>query len=470
MARSIHTTRRTLRELSKKEFPEPDNKQAALQEAAESLIRKRRIKKLVLKERHQRIPRPVSTPVTTIPIDVKDENEVVHHGASSDDIRAILNALPENARLGISRIQLSLGKAYMDEREEETGGKRDPFTGRVGSHLFPGVFCAEILGLFTIKSGLVSVFAYVYDRKQIALPLPLCQFYLRLHALKTFVHEIAHHHDNIARVARGRWRFDSKHTVEMYAEEMEHKWTQDIVLPYLEKHYAKDAKALQNWVAHRGGLKVGLDFFAGDSRRTRRDGLQKLIFTTSSAFESWLDDLPTCKSLAESRLAFAWELHYSDWYEQCLEVLNGILRKSSDWIPALTCKADTLVHLQKYDEALLISRRILKVQPTNSDAWETQGDVFECKDNWNALLENCAAWERNGRLSRRARRELLLHRAIAHCALDNIAEMEKAIATQLSLLPGKPSDVQARRRKHIYIRVFRRAGKPVPPEFSSETK
>lgn len=470
MARSIHTTRRTLRELAKKEFPEAGQKRAALREAADSLNRKRSIKKLVLKERQPRVSSPPSTPVSTIPIEVLDQSEFVHHGVSVEDIRSILNALPENARLGISRIQLSLGKAYMAERQEELKGEPDPFTGRLGLELFPGVLCGGILGCFTFKSGLVSIYAYVCDRSRIPVPWPLCQFYLRLHALKTFVHEIAHHHDNIARVARGRWRSDRKTTAEMYAEEMEFKWTEDIVLPYLRQTYAKEAKALQNWVAHRGGLRVGLDFFAGDSRQTRRDGLQKLVFSTSGAFESWVEELPTCKTLAESRLAFAWELHYSDCYEQCLQILNKLVANFSDWIPALTCKADTLVHLEQFDEALLISRHVLELQPTNADAWETQGDIFECKDDWKALLENCAAWKRSGRLTRRAHRELLTYQAIAYCAMDNMPAMAAAIAEYLALFENKTPEFAARRRKHIHVRVFRRAGKPVPSEFSSKKK
>ncbi len=469
MARSIHTTRRTLRELAKKEFSEAGRKQSALQEAADSLRRKRRIKKLVLKERSQNVTAPASTPVNTIPIQVLDQGKFVHHGASVEDLRAVLKALPENARLGISRIQLSLGKACMDE-EDRDGDRPDPLTGRLGVQLFPGVFCGGILGCFKIRSGVISIYAYVYDVNRIPLPLRLCQVYLRLHALKTFVHEVAHHHDNLARVARGRWLFDRESNQEMYAEEMEHKWTQEIVLPYLRKNYAEEVKALQNWVFHRGGLRVRLDFFAGDSRKTQRDGLQKLVFSTSGAFESWLDELPTCKSLNESRLAFAWELHYSDCYEQCLRVLNGILGKSSDWIPALTCKADTLVHLEKYDEALLITRDVLRVDSSNANAWKTQGDVFEGQENWNALLENSAAWEISGRLSRRARRELLMHRAIAYCVLDNPAEMETAIAAHLALFDFKASEIAARRRKYVWIRVFRRAGKPVPPEFCSQKK
>jgi len=470
MARSIHTTRRTLRELGRKKYASDKEKNAALEEAVESLGRKRRIKRMVRNERRINVPDPAPTDTSTIPISIRDEGEFVHRGISLEDIRAVLSAFPESARRGISRIQLSLGKAYMDERADEFGDKRDPFTKRVSSEVFPGVYCGHILGSFTIKSGLVSVYAFVYDSTRIPLPLPLCEFYLRLHALKTLVHEIAHHHDQVARIARGRWLADRKQNVEWYAEKMEHQWTNDIILPYLERTYHREALALRNWVARRGGLRVGLDFFAGDSRRTERSGLERLVFTTSSAFESWVEELSECKTLADSRLAFAWELHYCDLYGQCLELLDSVLVSSPDWIPALTCKADTLVHLERLNEAFFVANRALEFAPANADAWETRGDVFECQDNWNALLENCIAWEHSGRLSRRARKELLIHRAIAYCALDNNSGMETAIRAYLASFDSKTPEIAARRRKHIHIRVFRRAGRPIPPEFSSKGK
>ena len=470
MARSIHTTHRSLRKLGNTKFSDEKQKLKALKDAVTDLRRKRKIKRMVRSERQHQSPPMDGTPIVAIPVDVRDENKFVHHGASAEDIHAILNALPEGATLGISRIQLSLGKAYMDERTDEMEGNRDPYTKRLGCELLPGIYCGYTLGCFTFKSGLVSVFAYIYDRERISLPLPLCQFYLRLHALKTFVHEVAHHHDHVARVARGRWRSDRKENAEWYAEKMEHQWTQEIVLPYLRRAYPSEATALVKWVAHRGGLRVDLDFFAGDTRRTMRNGLMRLVFGTSGAFENWVGELANCKSLAESRLAFAWELHYCDLYDECLVILEALLKVSPEWVPALTCKADTLVHLEKYEEALLTARRALELDPTNADAWETQGDVFERQDNWDALLKNCAAWEQSGPLRRRTKRELLMHRAVAYCALDKFTEMEQSVAAYLALFTFKTTEAAVRRKKIAMSQAFRRAGKPVPEQYSLKAK
>jgi hypothetical protein len=466
MARSIHTTRRTLKELSRRKFPDAGKKQRALEEAAEMLVRKRRIKRMVKEERRREFPPLATTAVSVVPIEVQDESEVVYHGASPADVRAILNKIPEGARLGISRIRLSLGKAHIDGATDDPEGKRDPFTKRLGDEFLPGVFCGEILGSFSGQSGLISVYAFVYDRGRVAIPLPLCEFYLRLHALKTLVHEIAHHHDLMARTARGRWRSDRRTTAEMYAEKMEHEWTQNIVLPYLRRAYAEDASALQEWVAHKGGLRVGLDFFAGDTRRTMRNGLERLVLTTSSGFECWLGELCRCKTLEESRLAFAWELHYSDLYQECLKIVDGILFARPKWVPALTCKADTLVHLELIAEAWRAAHRALELEPSNSDAWETQGDVLEIQHKWDALLENCESWQQSGSLSERALRENLLHRAIAHCGLNNNSAMEECVTAYLRLFNFKTPEIAARRRKIVMNQVFQRADRTVPAQYA----
>ena len=189
MARSIHTTRRTLAELRRQKFSSPEEKLIALTEAQEALGQKRRIKKHVSKERHQGEPPLAGTAIETIPLEVIDESPFVHHGASAADIRAILAALPAAATEGIARVQLCLGKQYMDDWPGDFGEDRDPFTGRLSYEVFSRVFGGQILGTYSADAGLISVYAFAYDPMCLPLPRALCEFYLRLHALKTFVHE-----------------------------------------------------------------------------------------------------------------------------------------------------------------------------------------------------------------------------------------------------------------------------------------
>jgi hypothetical protein len=114
MSRSIHTTRRTIGELVRKKFPSSEEKLTALKNAHEALQRKRRIKQQVRKARTQSKPPFAGAAVETIGIDVLHEDSHVHHGASTQDIRAVLDLLPSAATEGIARIQLSLGKEYRE--------------------------------------------------------------------------------------------------------------------------------------------------------------------------------------------------------------------------------------------------------------------------------------------------------------------------------------------------------------------
>ena len=149
-----------------------------------------------------------------------------------------------------------------------------------------------------------------------------------------------------------------------------------------------------------------LEFFAGDDRRTERNGFERLFFSTASAFESWVGQMPKCNTLPECRLAFAWELHYSDAYQECLTVVDRILALEPNSVGVLTCKADTLVHLERLDEAFALAEKAIALDPCNPDAWETRCDVFEARDDWQGLLASCDGWQAAGKLSKLAQRSL----------------------------------------------------------------
>jgi tetratricopeptide (TPR) repeat protein len=459
MARRIHPTRRTLREPGRQRSSSPKEKREAVEEAGAALGRKQQIQRLVKAERNCAKPPLAGTAGKTIRIAVRDECELVHHGASPQDIRAILAVLPSAATAGIARIQLAQGKQYMDERADDAGENCDPFTRRPSCEVFPGVFGGKVVGTYDGRSGIIWIYAYVYDPARLPLPRTLCEFYLRLHALKTLVHEVAHHHDHVARLARGRRRSDRRPANEWYAEKMEHTWTRTLVLPYLQRTYPKEARALRKWVAHRGGLLVGLEFFAGDARRTERNGWERLVFSTAGAFESWVGELPHCRSLGESRLALARELHSADAYRDCLTILDAVLAKEPESIPALACKADTLVHLERPDEALALAEHVLRSAPGHSAAWRIRGDVLEGRKDWAKLLLNSAAWQRSPRLKRAAARILHLHRAVACCVLGDDAGLAASVEAHLALIAFRNKDGSSKRRLSVMRNVRRRAGK-----------
>jgi tetratricopeptide (TPR) repeat protein len=350
---------------------------------------------------------------------------------------------------------LILGKEYIECFREEYED-RDPLTGRLSTELFPGVYEGPCFGTYACRRGSIAIHAHVYDPKNLPMPRSICEFYLRLRALTTFVHEVAHHHDEMRRVRRGRWLADRKENVECYAEKMEYQWTQEFVLPYLEQKYPEAANELLNWVERQGGIRLPLEFFAGDNRTTRRDGLMRLFFSTSGAFESWVGKLAKCPDLAASRLAFAWELHYSDKYDLCLHVLDRVLEDKPALSAALTCKADTLIHLERSDDAFAIAEKVLTVEPINGEAWEIRGDVLELRRDWLALLDNCDRWLAQVPEDSTSRFDAYQHRAVAYCALGDMENMDIWIERWANF--GN----RMRNPEFIRKRVFRRAGKEMP--------
>ena len=423
MSRSIHTTRKTISKLSRMKPASDAAKAEVIAKARSKLARKRRIKRLVNDERKRPTP-PAETNPQVIPIETHHASHHIHHSASAEDLRAVLSLLPPPAIAGISSIKLILGKEYLDERRSEDDGDPDPFTGRISHQLLPGVYAGACFGTYHPSSGRVTLHAHVYDADKLPFDQRACELYLRFHALKTFVHEVAHHHDQTHRIRRGRWLADRKENSEWYAEKMEHEWTKDVVLPYLEKAYASDVRGLLDFIEHQGGWRPDFKFFLGDPRTTRRDGLIRISADTATAFESWVEDFPKYANLAESRLAFAWALHYSDEYEICLQILDRLLVENPVFKAALTCKADTLIHLDREDEAFAIADQLLADDAENTDAWEIRGDALQCRRDWKGLLDNCDNWLAVVPENSKHRLPALRQRAIAYCALGDTGKTD----------------------------------------------
>ncbi len=450
MARSIHTTRKSVRALVRKKRAGEAIDQKKIDAAAKDLRRKRRIKRMVRAERKGTPEAVAVMDIDTIPIEVRDEGEYVHHGASAEDVRAVLRLLTAAAVEGIAKIELSSGQRYLEEMYGEEMETRDPFVGRLSSEIMPSVYAGECLGTYTLRQGQIRIFAYAYDPQKLPLPRRFAELYLRLKSLVTLVHEVAHFHDDVQRTARGRWLADRHENLEWYAEKMEYQWSREAVIPYLEKTYTQDVNDFLKWMEAEVGIPFTLDFFAGDGRRTERNGLTRLTTSSSAVFQDWMRE--RSGDVTADRMVFAIELHYADRYEECLQVLEGILKTDAKHLRALVCKADTLEHLERLDESYALIEGVLAEHPEDGKAWEVRANIFSERKDWSGLLENCERWEKAVGAECDSRFWLCHFYADAYCGLSRFEQMEEWIVRWANFGGCKKRNVE-RIRKGVYRRV-----------------
>lgn len=141
-------------------------------------------------------------PAAMIPIRVRDEADFVHYPASKEDIYSVLRGLPQGVTDGLTMIELCLGeKGQSRDGQEEWAAppESDPYVGREGYEMLPGVFVGNVLGTYYPGQAKLRINAYVC-RKDALDPIPV-GFYLRMYMLMTLVHEVAHHYDFSSRTA-----------------------------------------------------------------------------------------------------------------------------------------------------------------------------------------------------------------------------------------------------------------------------
>ena len=388
MSRSIHTTTRELARLAATSFGGPDRRRPVLARAREELAQKRRIKAAVARERRRVLRGVGPTPMETIPIVATGAGDCVHHPASPDDVRAVLRLLPAGVLDGLSRVELRLGAEVQRQREaaDPGGADPDPFVGRLGYECLPGVFTGRVLGTYHPARASIHLNAYVHHPST---PLrEVWEILLRLWALGTLVHEVAHHHDHTRRVARGRWMAHGRERVETYAEDRQHAWTQAVVVPYLRRAYPAEVDRVERWVAHHGGVLLPLETLADDPRGTRKGGrvsLNVVCWPMAQLLRSLVGEVIAGRPLAACRVEFARDLHYREMYDAALASLARVLADEPAHAGALTLRADILEHQGRHDDALATARAVVDGHPDLVDAWEVISDALEALGRWDEL-------------------------------------------------------------------------------------
>jgi tetratricopeptide (TPR) repeat protein len=379
MSRSIHTTRRHLQELKRADYADRKARRDQLRRARDQIARKRQIKAQVWRERHTEQISGPPVAIEAIPIEVRDTSTFVHYPAGVEDLRAVMRLLPPGTLDGLTKIVLCLGAEQRRYRaiRLERGLVLDPYVRRVGMEILPGVYGGQSFGTYLTHSATIRIYAYVYRSD-----LPerdLWELYLRLEMLSTFAHEIAHHQEELTRIARGRWLAEPGDKSEQYARRIEYDWVQQLVIGYLEQTYPDVLQAFYTWMAHHGGVAVPLALLADDPA--------KHVFHASWAFLRLVAAVDAGAHLLETRIEFARELHYGEYYAQALESLAVVLTEHPDNAEALILQADIYEHQQRYDEAEALLAQVLTHDPAYTDAWFVRMDICRARADWRRLAE-----------------------------------------------------------------------------------
>jgi hypothetical protein len=388
MSRSFHTTRRDLEESQAASFSSEEVRKDSIDRIKEELSKKRRSKRHVRYERNASFPEAAHTPIDLIPIEIENSSPFLHYPANADDLRDLMKCLPVGTVDGLAKIRLCLGES---EQSSETDPwnlepEKDPLLGRIGYETLPGVFGGRCRGVYVPFRQEIRLHGYVYASDHV--DMSFWDVYLRLQSLMTFVHEVGHHFDFTFRVARGRWRGDNRDNLEIYAEQVQHQWRDKYVIPLLCEKYESQIRQLQSWILENVGVQIPFSLVAGDPRSTARNGHIKVnsFFSTESAFTTFVEKIHNGTGLSEARLGYAEDLHFAKEYTISLSIIDLLLRDKPDNIEALALKADIYVHLERYEEAIIVAEQVLTAEPEHVEALEAMADSYEGLKQWQKVI------------------------------------------------------------------------------------
>ena len=354
----------------------------------DELARKRLIKDQVVAARGRAAPPAAPPEPAALAIVVQDHGPFVHHAATADDIRGVIARLPPGAADGLGTIVL--GRTRDDDDDDDDDDPRDPYTGAQGRLVLPGVYGKRILGTYTPARAEILLGAHVYDAATLA-EARAKRLLLKLWALATLVHELGHHHDHVARVARGRWRADELAKVERYAEARAHVDVATAVLPYLADAHAEEVAYLRGWLRTHGGLDAPLAALLDDPRTTLADGARAFRWTTDVALVTLFEDVEAGRDPIATRVGFARELHYRDEYALPRAILAGVLADHPDDADALTMLADVEVHEGACAAAEARCRAVLARAPHHGEAWVVLTDALVDRQRWDDVIATTTA-------------------------------------------------------------------------------
>lgn len=389
MSRSFHTTRKDVIQAYEEALDGDNTRVQEYRKLLDQYHAKRRTKSYVKEERQLNEALDVPLTIDRLPIEIAEKSEYLHYPVSEKDIRGLLKYMPQGLIDGLDKITLTLGKFEQRSPEESfyAEPEKDPYLGRLGHEVFGGIYRGSCLGTYFLNKNEIKLYGYVYNSG--IENRHLWEFYLRLHMLQTFVHELAHHYDFANRISRGRWRMDDVTKCEIYAETMAHEWTRNYVIPYLKENYKDHYNQLNDWMKQKAKIVIDLPLLLGDCRATTKKGTIRIstLYKTSSAFEEFVQDVLSGKSQLKTCVGLAEELHYSEQYDISLKILDAVLLEDPKNIDAIGLYGDIYEHIGKYDEAIDYAKEALRLDYRDIRSHHVMCDSYAGLKEWNSVLK-----------------------------------------------------------------------------------
>jgi plasmid stabilization system protein ParE len=342
----------------------PEVPQAIAREMRRNGRRQREIRDNERRVRRGSLP-PQPVDPDHLPIHVEDQAPHVFHPIDEDDIRAILHRLPRGWLDGLQAIRLCVDHAEAKFEPRV----RDPYTGRLRHEILPGVFQSSTDGSYTPYTATIRLFASLCDPAALG-PLAL---YLKLEAMRTLVHEVAHHFDDTFRKQRNRWGVDDKN--EAWARQIEEALAARVVAPYVQERYSSECRELRSWIKQHGGAALSPIVFLGDDDQGRR-GVRQAFLTLAR-------QVLTGHEADAARVAFARALHLSGEHDGAAQAVERVLDKQPEHAGALAVRAclDQCVH-RDFKAAEVLCARAIASDPTHLHAWEVRVRSHAIRRQW----------------------------------------------------------------------------------------
>ena len=305
-------------------------------------------------------------------------NDYVHFPAGPSDFAALLQRLPPTVSHGLAEIVLDLRAPEPDSGAVDPADL-DPWLSTTSIEFLPGVYVGETLGSYFAESSNIVLYAYLYDPANT--DAKTWSIILRLHALHSFLHEVAHHFDHTQCTnPDGRAADDNSEKKEQFAERCAYDWSLEFAVPYLEQTYAIECAALRRWTMHYGGADVPLSALL-----SQPNGIH-FAFPPFEAIANLAKEIRQNSPLNKCRLVFAEHLHFSERYEEALQSIQRVLQDESENVEALLLQADIFIHQGLYSEAIAIAEPIRQFR-ADYRLRKVLADAYEGLEDWARVIE-----------------------------------------------------------------------------------